>query len=74
MWERKAEIMNKESTYILLARSEDKGRSLIEVGVFGLIALSALLAVWQFAQEATALPLTKVQSVTEQRQVVRIAS
>lgn len=66
--------MNKESTYILLARSEDKGRSLIEVGVFGLIALSALLAVWQFAQEATALPLTKVQSVTEQRQVVRIAS
>ena len=66
--------MNKESTYSLLAHSEEKGKSIMEVGLFSLIALSAWLAVGQFALEATTLPLDKVQAVTEHRHVSQIAS
>ena len=53
----KGNNMNNESTYTLLVRSEDKSRSILEVGVFGLIALSALLAFFQFARQTESLPL-----------------
>ena len=66
--------MNNESTYSLLVRSEEKGRGLMEVGVFSLIALSALLAVCQFAEQAQSLPLGRVQAVTEHRAIGQIAS
>jgi hypothetical protein len=38
-----------ESTYALLVRSEDKMRALVETIVYGLIILSALAAILQFA-------------------------
>ncbi len=59
--------MNKEieSTYTLLVRSEDRSRNIMEVGGFSLIALSALVAVWQFAHQLTTLPLDRVQAVNQ---------
>ena len=41
----------KESTYALLVRSEDKKRALLEMIVYGLVILSALAAILQFAEQ-----------------------
>jgi hypothetical protein len=40
-----------ESTYALLVRSEDWKRALLETIVYGLIILSALAAILQFADQ-----------------------
>jgi hypothetical protein len=40
-----------ESTYALLVRSEDRKRALLETIVYGLIILSALAAILQFADQ-----------------------
>jgi hypothetical protein len=40
-----------ESTYVLLVRSEDKKRALLETIVYGLIILSALAAILQFTDQ-----------------------
>lgn len=41
----------KESTYSLLVRSEEKKRALVEAVVYGLVILSAVAAILQFADE-----------------------
>jgi len=41
----------KASTYALLVRSEDKTRALFETIVYGLVILSALTAILQFADQ-----------------------
>lgn len=46
-----------ESTYALLVRSEEKERSLLETIAYGLFILSAVAAIWQFAQQPINLPL-----------------
>jgi hypothetical protein len=46
-----------ESTYALLVRSEEKERSLFETIAYGLFILSAVAAIWQFAQQPINLPL-----------------
>jgi hypothetical protein len=40
-----------ESTYAMLVRSEDKKRVLLEMIVYGLVILSALAAILQFADQ-----------------------
>ena len=40
-----------ETTYALLVRSEDKKRALVETIVYGLIILSVLVAILQFADQ-----------------------
>lgn len=40
-----------ESTYSLLVRSEEKKRSIMEVVIYGLVILSAVAAIWEFANE-----------------------
>ena len=40
-----------ESTYALLVRSEDKKRALFETIFYGLVILSALLAILQFVDQ-----------------------
>jgi len=62
-----------ESTYTLLVRSEDRSRNMMEVGGFSLIALSALVAVWQFAHQPTSLPPDRVKAA-DQACVEQIAS
>ena len=47
-----------ESTYALLVRSEEKERSLFEAIAYGLFILSAVAAIWQFAQQPINLPLS----------------
>ena len=40
-----------ESIYALLVRSEDKKRALLETIIYGLVILSALAAILQFADQ-----------------------
>jgi hypothetical protein len=44
-----------ESTYALLVRSEDKKRALFETVLYGLVALGALVAILQFADQPVLL-------------------
>jgi hypothetical protein len=45
-------IMNNqfESTYALLARSEEKGRGVLEILVYAAFILGVVFSIWQFAQ------------------------
>jgi hypothetical protein len=57
-----------ESTYALLVRSEEKERNLFEIIAFGVFILSAVFAIWQFAQQPLNLPLAvmpRTASVTQ---------
>ena len=38
-----------KSTYALLAQSEEKERGLFEIFIYGLLVLSAVVGIWQFA-------------------------
>jgi hypothetical protein len=39
-----------ESTYTLLARSQEKGRTVLEILIFVLCIFSVVVVIWQFAQ------------------------
>jgi hypothetical protein len=41
----------KRNTYKLLMESEEKNRNILETALFGLFALSALGAIWQFVDQ-----------------------
>ena len=43
--------MKKKTTYALLMRSEEKGRDFLETAVYAFCILSAVFAIWQFAQQ-----------------------
>jgi hypothetical protein len=51
---------NYESTYALLVRSEEKGRSRLEMLVYALFIVSAVFSIWQFAHQSVAFPFDKV--------------
>jgi hypothetical protein len=44
-------VMKKKWTYGLVMQSEEKTRNVLETALYALFALSALLAIWQFADE-----------------------
>ncbi len=46
-----------ESTYTLLVRSEETGRSIMETAIYALLGLSAILSLWQFALQPSQVPL-----------------
>jgi hypothetical protein len=48
-----------ESTYTLLVRSEEKGRSIMETVVYALFSLSAIVSIWQFAQQPNQLSIDR---------------
>jgi hypothetical protein len=48
--------MNNDTTYALLVRSEEKGRSIMETAVYALLGLSAVLTILQFVQQPERLP------------------
>lgn len=48
--------MNNRTTYALLVGSEEKSRDLLETVVYAMCVLSAVFAIWQFAQEPVTLP------------------
>jgi hypothetical protein len=66
--------MKKKSTYRLLVQSEEKSRNLLETALYALFAISALAAIWQFADEPTLVPSPQSNTVLEQAQVDRFAS
>ncbi len=43
------------TTYSLLVRSEDRNRSILEVAIYLLVALSTIVSIWQFAQQTDRL-------------------
>ena len=46
-----------ESTYTLLVRSEEPGRSIMETVVYALFGLSAIVSIWQFVGQSSRLPV-----------------
>jgi len=59
--------MKNRSTYALLVQSEEKSRNIMETALYALFALSAVVSIWQFAQQPSLLPLERVGPVNEQR-------
>jgi hypothetical protein len=62
--------MKRRTTYRLLVQSEDKSRNILEMIVYGLVALSAIVSIWQFAEQ----PLQMTGKTFNQRVEARIAS
>ncbi len=56
-------LMNnhQESTYALLVRSEERGRSVLETIAYVAFILSVVLAVWEFAQHPVQIPASGIE-------------
>ena len=63
----------KRSTYRLLVQSEEKSRNILETALYGLFAISAVAAIWQFAEQPAA-PMQRTGTVIQQSADPRIAS
>ncbi len=48
--------MKQKNTYSLLVNSEEKNRSIFEIGVYGLVVASMAFSALAFATQAIALP------------------
>ena len=55
---------NFESTYGLIVRSEEKGRTMFETAVYALFILCAVFSIWQSAQQSIVIPSETVQSAS----------
>ena len=51
----------KESTYALLIRSEEKSRDIIEMAIYPILILGAVIAIWQFAQQPVNIPAAELK-------------
>jgi hypothetical protein len=70
---RKMSVMNKniitadqpddqhESTYALLARSEERSRNVFEIAIYPLLILGPLFALWQFARQPITIPADRLR-------------
>jgi len=58
--------MKKRYTYKLLVQSEEKSRNVLETVVYALVAVSALVSIWQFAEQPNVLPLQQVGRAVEE--------
>jgi hypothetical protein len=45
-----------ESTYGMLARSEEKGRGILEILVYAAVILSVVFSIWQVAETPLTVP------------------
>ena len=45
-----------ESTYSMLARSQEKGRGILEILVYTAVILSVVFSIWQFAETPLTVP------------------
>ena len=52
-----------ESTYALLVRSEEKSRGVLEIILYALFIFSALVPLWQLAQQPVKVPAAGIQPV-----------
>jgi len=53
----------RKSTYALLVRSEENNRSLFETFVYGMLVLSAVIGIWQFAHMRVASPFADTRTL-----------
>jgi hypothetical protein len=58
-----------ESTYALLVRSEEKGRTALGTVVYTLLFLSVVLSIWQFAQQLN-VPAAGLQCTARETRTV----
>jgi hypothetical protein len=63
----------KTTTYSLLVRSEEKGRSIFEMAVYGMLVLCSFASVLQFASAPMTLPTNLAASATTSAIVVAAA-
>ena len=59
-----------KSTYSMLVQSEEKERNLFETLVYGVIVLSAVVAIWQVAHQPVKVPFTDQAHASAQTAVV----
>ena len=62
--------MKNKYTYKLLVQSEDKGRNILEIAIYGLVSFSVMLSIWQFAEQ----PLQTTGKTIDRQAEARIAS
>jgi hypothetical protein len=48
--------MKNKNTYSLLVQSQEKGRSIFEASIYGLVVLCTVFSAWQFAAHSIMLP------------------
>ena len=58
--------MKNKYTYKLLVQSEDRNKNIMEIVLYGLVALSTLMSIWQFAEQPSAVPLQQVGRTIQQ--------
>jgi hypothetical protein len=61
-----------ESTYALLMRSEEKSRNLLEMAIYPLLIIGAIIAIWQFVFQPMTAPSVDAKtglSITSERQL-----
>jgi hypothetical protein len=52
-----------ESTYALLLRSEERGRNLLEIVVYPLLIIGAIIAICQFVFQAVDMPSKDTKTI-----------
>jgi hypothetical protein len=62
----------KKSTYALLLQSEEKERGLFETLIYGLLVVSAVVGIWQFAHLRVASPFATTEHTAVIESVSRI--
>jgi hypothetical protein len=62
--------MNNHTTYALLARSEEKGRSIMETAIYIICILSVAVAIFQFIWQPTPDPFAGFDSPAQPTPVV----
>ena len=62
--------MKNKYTYKLVMQSEDKSRNILEMAVYGLVLLSVIVSIWQFAEQ----PLQTTRKPIDRDAKVQIAS
>jgi hypothetical protein len=55
-----------KSTYALLVRSEENDRGLFETFLYGMLVLSAVIGIWQFAHLRVASPFAQTRTLATQ--------
>jgi hypothetical protein len=66
--------MKNSYTYKLVVQSEDKRRNALEMALYLLVAISALLSIWQFAEQPSTLPSEGIERTSQQAVMAEIAS
>ena len=62
----------KKSTYALLLQSEEKERGLFETLIYGMLIMSAVIGIWQFAHLKVASPFASAEGTAVIESVSRI--